>query len=140
MPTLKPLFSKLLDATGSGSSPNSSKRSFRKINSGAAAERGHGSHAPSGRSSIGGDYNKRATGFRVSSQLELEVNQDYKLQNGLLPDYLRHSGNSWAREPGLARQHKSGPPVGGSRHIDDASEPVPTPLNHAAVPSATVQP
>ncbi|KAL8674500.1 MAG: hypothetical protein Q9168_001092 [Polycauliona sp. 1 TL-2023] len=139
MPTLKPLFSKLLDATGSGSGSSSSKRSFQKIKSGVAAEHGQGSHAPSGRNSMWDDYNKRMTGFRVSSQLELEANRDYELQKGPSSDYLRHSGNSWAREPRPANDHISGASTGGYAHIDDAFQPNPAPPNHAGVPSARVQ-
>ena len=134
MPALKSLFSKILDATGSTSSPNASKRSFQKIHSHGATVCGPGSHAPSGRSSIGGDYIKRTTEFRISSQLEFEVNQDYELHNGPLPDYLRRSANSWTPGPGLGSEQNSRPPTGGYRHVGNASQPPSIPLISAAAP------
>ncbi|KAL8788441.1 MAG: hypothetical protein Q9213_001664 [Squamulea squamosa] len=141
MPALKPLFSKVLDATGSSSSPNSSKRSFQKIHSfGGPTACGPGSHAPSGRSSIGEGNIKRTTEFRISSHLEFEVNRDYELHNhGQPPDYLRHSGHSWALEPVSERREQNlGIPTGGYRHFDDS-------FQHASVPKvspgvATVRP
>ncbi|KAL8658916.1 MAG: hypothetical protein Q9226_000707 [Calogaya cf. arnoldii] len=139
MPTLKPLFSRLLDATGPGSSPNSSRRSFQKIKSSSAPERRPESHAPGGRSSIGGDYSGRTTGFRVSSQLELEVNRDYELGTGPLPDYLQHSGNSWACQPSLSSQHNPRAPMGGYEQIDDSFQPTSVPLDLAGIPPARIQ-
>ena len=139
MPTLKPLFSKLLDATGPGSSPNSSRRSFQKIKSSSVPERGPESHGPSGRSSIARDYSKRTTGFRVSSQLELEVNRDYELGNGPLPEYLRHSGNSWAAQPSLSSRHNLKASTGGYEQIDDSFQPTSVPFNLAGIPPARIQ-
>ncbi|KAL9037087.1 MAG: hypothetical protein Q9180_003924 [Flavoplaca navasiana] len=141
MPTLKPLFSKLLGTTISGSSQDSSRRSFQKINSAGITDRGPQSHGPSGRSSIGGDFNsRRTTDFRVSSHLELEVNRDYELQNGPLPDYLRHSGNSWAHESGLTQEHIQRVPTGGRKHVDDAFQSTSVPSIPKGEPTARIQP
>ncbi|KAL8774953.1 MAG: hypothetical protein Q9209_000432 [Squamulea sp. 1 TL-2023] len=129
MPALKPLFSKILDATGSSSSPNSSKRNFQKIHSFGPTACGPGSHAPSGRSSIGEGNIKRTTEVRISSHLEFEINRDYELQqHGQPPDYLRHSGNSWALEPVSERKEQNlGIPTGGYRHLDDSFPPTSVP-------------
>ncbi|KAI4279017.1 MAG: hypothetical protein LQ337_000624 [Flavoplaca oasis] len=140
MPTLKPLFSKLLGTTTSGSSQDSSRRSFQKINSGGITDSGPQSHAPSGRSSVGGDFSRRTTGFRVNSHLELEVNRDFELQNGPLPDHPRHSGNSWAHESGLTQEHNPGVPTGGRKHVDDAFQSTSLPSIPKGVRSARIQP
>lgn len=141
MPILKPLFSKLLDSTELGSSRNSSRRSFQKIRSSGAAERGPESHAPSDRSSMGADYIKRTTDIRISSHLEFEVNRDYDLYSGPLPDHLRYSGNSWARENGVGEEHTTRAPAGGRRHNnDDALRPTSVPLVPKGLPPARIQP
>ncbi|CAL8577739.1 hypothetical protein XPA_003558 [Xanthoria parietina] len=140
MPILKPLFSKLLDSTELGSSRNSSRRSFQKIRSSGAAERGPESHAPSDRSSMGPDYIKRTTDIRISSHLEFEVNRDYELYSGPLPDHLRYSGNSWARENRVGEEPPTRAPAGGRRHNDDAFRPTSVPLVPRGLPPARIQP
>ncbi|KAL9634847.1 MAG: hypothetical protein Q9204_002840 [Flavoplaca sp. TL-2023a] len=140
MPTLKPLFSKLLGTTVSGSSQDSSRRSFQKINSAGITDRGPQSHAPSGRSSIGGDFSRRTTGFRASSHLELEVNRDHELQNGPLPDYLRNSGNSWAHGSGLTQEYIPRAPTVGRKQVDDAFQSTSVPSIPKGEPTARIQP
>lgn len=93
MPALKPLFSKILDATTSPST--GSKRSFQKIDA-AGVLMVPQSYTASGRSSIRATDIRVKTEIRYSSALELEVGRDY---DGALPDFLRESGNSWAQGP-----------------------------------------
>lgn len=90
---------------------------------------------------MGADYIKRTTDFRISSHLEFEVNRDYDLYSGPLPDHLRYSGNSWARENGVGEEHTTRAPAGGRRHNDDALRPTSVPLvPPKGVPPARIQP
>ncbi|KAL8735521.1 MAG: hypothetical protein Q9166_000689 [cf. Caloplaca sp. 2 TL-2023] len=139
MPALKPIFSKVLDSTRSSSS--GSKRSFQKIRSPGGGIHVPSSYATSGRSSIQRDYIKKTTEFRVSSQLELEVNRDYELANvspGQTAGFLRHSGNSWARDPRMEQEQGAGASVGGYRHIDEAFHPGAVPQASVRAPSVRV--
>ncbi|KAL8982982.1 MAG: hypothetical protein Q9177_005115, partial [Variospora cf. flavescens] len=122
MPALKPLFSKVLGTTVS--SPSSSKRSFRKIELPSAGQRFTQAHTASGRSSIRGDKleAEAKVGYRVSSQLEFEVSQDYEPSDAALAEYFRRANNSWAQEPDIELKQKPAIEPGGYTHIDDASD------------------
>ncbi|KAL8649741.1 MAG: hypothetical protein Q9210_004223, partial [Variospora velana] len=123
MPALKPLFSKVLGATVS--SPSSSKRSFRKIESPSVGQRLTQAHTASGRSSIRADKleTEAKAEYRVSSQLEFEVSQDYEPSDATLSEYFRRSNNSWAQEPAdIELEQKAGIKTGGYTHMDDASD------------------
>ncbi|KAL8716908.1 MAG: hypothetical protein Q9225_005794 [Loekoesia sp. 1 TL-2023] len=134
MPALKPLFTKILDSTVS--SHTSSSRSFQKIKPANAALTVPRSHPTSGRSSIRGNNIRKTTEFRVSSQLELEVDRDYELSDtGALPEYLRQSDNSWARGPGMEKARYPAMRTGGYRHIDDAPDFSPAPRTRSDVRS-----
>lgn len=128
MPALKPLFSKVLDATGS--SPSGSKRNFQKIQCRTAGLRGGPeSYVRSGRSPIRKDnIIQKTTDFRMSSQHELAVSRDCELANEVLPDYLRYSGNSWTHGPAPQKEHGFNVIPGGYRHVDDAHHPTSVPL------------
>ncbi|KAI4207934.1 MAG: hypothetical protein LQ346_000271 [Caloplaca aetnensis] len=110
MPALKPLFSKILDATTSHSS--GSKRSFQKIDP-AGVLLSPQPHTASGRSSIRANDIRVKTEIRYSSALELEVGRDYE---GALPDFLRESGNSWAHGPDNELARNSSLRTGGYTH------------------------
>ncbi|KAI4147929.1 MAG: hypothetical protein LQ341_001701, partial [Variospora aurantia] len=122
MPALKPLFSKVLGTTVS--SPSSSKRSFRKVKPPSAGQRLTQAHTASGRSSIRGDKleAEAKAGYRVSSQLEFEVSQDYEPSDAALAEYFRRANNSWAQEPDIELKQKPAIEPGGYTHIDDASD------------------
>ena len=123
MPTLKPLFTRILDITVP--SQGSSNRSFQKIRPPNAIHATALSHPESGRSSIHGNNIRKTTEFRVSSQLELEIDRDYELsESGTVPEFLRQSNNSnsWAHGPGVEMGHDSAMRTGGYRHIDDAPD------------------
>lgn len=134
MPALKPLFTKILDSTMS--SQSSSSQSFQKIKPANAVHFSPRSHPTSGRSSIRGNNIRKTTEFRVSSQLELEIDRDYELSDtGALPEYLRQSDNTWARGPGMEKARYPAMRTGGYRHIDEAPDFSPAPQTRSDVRS-----
>ncbi|KAL8952506.1 MAG: hypothetical protein Q9222_001609 [Ikaeria aurantiellina] len=121
MPALRPLFTKILESTTP--SQNSSRRSFQKIRSATAAVPAPGSYVPSGRSSIQQNYIKRTTDFRVCSQLELQVGQDYEMSHPTdSVRGFRRESNSWASTAfDSERMCRPETPRGGYVHVHDAS-------------------
>lgn len=111
MPALKPLFTKVLDATTP--SPTGSKRKFQKIASTGVKIPVPQSYTVSGRSSIQGNDIRVKTEIRYSSTLELEVGRDY---DGALPDFLRQSGNSWAKGSDVEMERNPAIRTGGYLH------------------------
>ncbi|KAL8813669.1 MAG: hypothetical protein Q9200_000086 [Gallowayella weberi] len=130
MPALKPLFSKVLDATGSGSS--GSKRNFKKIRSPNADLRGRHSYATSGSSSSRPDTIYKTAESKHSNLSD--ASQDYQAAETTLPGYSRDSGNiDWAYMAGPEKE--DGPEA---THIDDASHTSSLPLVRMARQSARV--
>ncbi|KAL8821716.1 MAG: hypothetical protein Q9223_000290 [Gallowayella weberi] len=128
MPALKPLFSKVLDATGSGSS--GSKRNFKKIRSPNADLRGRHSYATSGSSSSRPDTIYKTAESKHSNLSD--ASQDYQAAETTLPGYSRDSGNiDWAYMAGPEKE--DGPEA---THIDDASHTSSLPLVRMARQSA----
>ncbi|KAL8937338.1 MAG: hypothetical protein Q9216_004473 [Gyalolechia sp. 2 TL-2023] len=133
MPALKPLFSKILNITVS--SHSGSSRSFQKIKPTTASLFVPQSQNASGRSSIRGNKIRKTTEWRVSSQLEFEVNRDYELaENGAVPDFLRPAGDSWTHVPGAEEGYDSAMRTGGYTHIDDAKDTASLPGPRSNVP------
>ncbi|KAL9023734.1 MAG: hypothetical protein Q9196_007011, partial [Gyalolechia fulgens] len=135
MPALKPLFSKLLDITVS--SHTDSSRSFQKIKPTIATPFVPASQTASGRSSIRGNKIRKTTEWRVSSQLEFAVNRDYELsEDGVLPDFLRPSCNSWTHGPGMEKGCDPAMRTGGYTHVDGAQDISSLPGLGSGVPKA----
>ncbi|KAL8677339.1 MAG: hypothetical protein Q9186_006229 [Xanthomendoza sp. 1 TL-2023] len=120
MPALKPLFSKVLDATGSSS--NGSRRSFKKIRSSNADSRGAHPYVTSGRSSM------RPDTIYKTVELRHDVSRDCQAAEATLPGCLRDSGNGWAYMSGPEKERGPEAVTGGYTHIDEESHTSSVPL------------
>ncbi|KAL8871613.1 MAG: hypothetical protein Q9174_002592 [Haloplaca sp. 1 TL-2023] len=125
MPSLKPLFSKVLDSAIS-SPNNSSKRSFQKIHSLQPGSQLPPSYTTSKRSSIGGDNVRRPPDVRHSSQLELAVGRDYELAESKEwrgpPESTLQSKFSPAYEARLGKADEVGVHTRGYQHLNAATD------------------
>lgn len=138
MPALKPLFSRLLDITVPS---HGSSRSFQQIKPVTASAFLPQSQVASGRSSIRGNKICKTTEWRVSSQLEFEVQRDYELSDaGALPMFLRPPGNSWDHGQGMKDGSDPAMRTGGYTHIDEIQETTSVPSPGLDVPKGQVSP
>lgn len=114
MPALKPLFSKMLGTVSS----HGSRRSFQQIKPVTASAFVAQSQTTSGRSSIRVTKIRKTTEWRVSSQLDLEVQRDYELSDaGALPKFLSRNGSSGMEGGNDPAMH-----TGGYTHIDEIQD------------------